>query len=198
MPGGKPFYLILGFVIAAPVAVFAYWLLAPLFITNTVNEEFPLTANATIPEGMDRAEAEMIMSGMAQMEETVVEAMPAASADQSSPVRLKSGEFRDGDRLHKGRGQALIYDLADGSRVLRFEDFNVTNGPDLRVILTTVASPESSDDVHEPGYIELDKLKGNAGSQNYPIPPSANVEDFKSVVIYCKPFRVIFAVAPLT
>ena len=198
MPGGKPFYLILGFVIAAPVAVFAYWLLAPLFITNTVNEDFPLTANATIPEGMDRAEAEMIMSGIAQMEETVVEAMPAASANQSSPVRLKSGEFRDGDQLHKGRGQALIYDLADGSRVLRFEDFNVTNGPDLRVILTTVASPESSDDVHEPGYIELDKLKGNAGSQNYPIPPSANVEDFKSVVIYCKPFRVIFAVAPLT
>ncbi len=198
MTGGKPFYFILGVVIAAPVAIFAYWLLAPLFITNTVDEDFPMTANAVIPEGMERGEAEMIMSGMARMEEKVEEPMPAPPAAQGSPVRVKGGEFRDGDRLHKGSGQALIYDLADSSKVLRFEDFNVTNGPDLRVILTTVANPDSSGDVQAPGYIELDKLKGNAGNQNYPIPAGADVEAFKSVVIYCKPFRVIFAVAPLS
>ena len=195
MPGGRTFYFILGVVIAVPVAVFAYWLLAPLFITNTVNEDFPLTANAEIPEGMERSEAEMVMTSMRKMEDNVEESMPAA---QGSPVLVKSGEFRDGDNLHTGSGQALVYDLPDGSTVLRFENFRVTNGPDLRVVLTTVADPGNSGDVHAPGSIELDKLKGNVGNQNYHIPSDADVSAYKSVVIYCKPFRVVFAVAPLS
>ena len=197
MPGGKNFYIIIGVLIAIAVVAFGWWLLSPLFITKEVDEEFPLTANAVIPEGMDRAEAEMVMSTMAGMGEKVDETMPEMPVARE-PVRLKSGEFRDGDRFHKGSGQALIYDLPDGSQVLRFEDLEVTNGPDLRVILTTVADPDSSEDVHAAGYIELDKLKGNVGNQNYPIPADADVDSFKSVVIYCKPFRVVFAVANLS
>ena len=198
MPGGKNFYIIIGVLIAIAVVIVGWWLISPLFITKAVDEEFPLTANAVIPAGMDRAEAEMVMSTMAGMGEKVDESMPEMPAAQGSPVRLKGGAFRDGDRFHKGSGQALIYDLPDGSRVLRFENLEVTNGPDLRVILATVADPDSSEDVHAAGYIELDKLKGNVGNQNYPIPADADVDSFRSVVIYCKPFRVVFAVANLS
>lgn len=48
-----------------------------------------------------------------------------------------------------------------------------------------------------PGYVDLGKLKGNKGNQNYTIPDDVDVAAQGSIVIYCKPFHVIFSVASL-
>ncbi|HIM91716.1 MAG TPA: hypothetical protein EYM52_13465 [Dehalococcoidia bacterium] len=112
-------------------------------------------------------------------------------------VSIKSGDVRDDDRSHKGSGSVTIYDLPDGSTLLRSEDFPVTNGPDLRVILSPNANPESSSEVLEAGFIEMSKLKGNIGKESYPLPAGNDMVTFNSVVIYWKSFRVVFAVAPL-
>ena len=64
--------------------------------------------------------------------------------------------------------KATIYDLPDGSILLRLEDFQVTNGPDLHVILSPNANPESSPEVLEVGFIEMSKLKGNMGQGELP------------------------------
>jgi hypothetical protein len=45
--------------------------------------------------------------------------------------------------------------------------------------------------------IDLGKLKGNLGDQNYEIPLDVNPADYQSVVIYCQPFHVVFSVAQL-
>jgi len=79
---------------------------------------------------------------------------------------------------------------------LRLDTFKVTNGPDLRVILTKAASPKTSAEV-QAGYVEVAKLKGNVGSQNYELPANLALDDYKTVVIYCKPFHVVFATASL-
>ena len=55
----------------------------------------------------------------------------------------------------------------------------------------------SQRDVKTPGYIDLGKLKGNIGNQNYPIPADLDLSPGGSVVIYCVPFHVIFSVASL-
>ncbi len=73
----------------------------------------------------------------------------------------------------------------------------MTNGPDLRVILSPNANPESSSEVLEAGFIEMSKLKGNMGKESYPLPAGNDMVTFNSVVIYWKSFRVVFAVAPL-
>ena len=158
------------------------------------DEEFPLTVDATIPENMTRAEVEAVMEGMAMVDSPMSEAMMPGMAVATA---VKIGTFRDADRFHKGSGAVTIYMLEDGSRVLRLEDFNVTNGPDLRVILSPNPDPQNPSDVTAPGYVELGKLKGNIGNQNYPIDAGVDVSALNSVVIYCKPFRVIFAIAEL-
>ena len=68
--------VIAGVIILVPVAVIAWWLLSPLLVNQTVEEEFPFAFNATVPPDMDRADVEKIMSGMASVDNQVEEIMP--------------------------------------------------------------------------------------------------------------------------
>lgn len=187
-----------GIIAVVPIAWLAWWLLSPLVMSTEVNEEFPLAARAVIPDNMTIAEVEETMSAAAGLERPVSEVMPAMPANDPSPQARLMGEFMDADSFHRGSGTATIYDLgADSRKVLRLEEFEVTNGPDLRVLLAYSPNPEGHSDLDDAGYVELGKLKGNIGSQNYEIPDSVSLSDVQSVVIYCNPFRVVFSVAPL-
>ncbi len=179
---------------AIPAIALAWWLASPLFINTTVDEEFPLTVSADIPEGFTREEVEDTMATMAKMDDTMTEPMMPA---MSSAMVLSMGNFRDADSFHKGSGTATVYLLEDGSHVLRFEDFRVTNGPDLRVLLSKAADIANKGEFQQYEYVELDRLKGNIGNQNYVIPADLDISEYGSVVIYCKPFHVLFSVAPL-
>lgn len=118
----------------------------------------------------------------------------AANA-QAQPVVLATGTFQGADSVHRGEGKALLVRLADGQRFLRFEQFRVTNGPDLYVYLSGHPTPRTSAQLHEAGASEVAVLKGNVGSQNYALPADLDLAKFKSAVIYCKRFSVIFATA---
>ncbi len=178
---------------AIPVAMLAWWLGSPLFLDRTVDEEFPLTAGATIPDSMTQSGVEQLMAGLADRSDEVAEPMPGGGA----PEALRRGRFEDADGAHRGAGRATVYRLANGDHVLRFEDFRVTNGPDQRVLLTSHPEPTSRADLDAAGYVELGRLKGNVGDQNYAIPNEVDLVDQRSVVIYCRPFHVVFSVARL-
>ena len=190
----KKALLALAVIIALPALAAAWWLLSPLFLNTTVEEEFPYSANAEIPAGVTQEQAEMAMSTMAMVNMEEMEKMPPEMAEA---VALSSGEFRDGDSFHKGSGTATLYRLENGDAVLRFEDLDVTNGPDLRVLLTPHPDPPGKAELDEAGYLHVAKLKGNRGDQNYPLPADVDPESFGAVVIYCMPFHVVFSVAPL-
>lgn len=180
-------------VIGIPILIIGWWLFSPLFLDTEVNEPFPMSANAEIPDDLTQEEAEeQMVEAAAAVDIESDEIMPA---EESELVALSSGQFENADDFHQGSGTATIYELTDGSRVLRFEDFDVTNGPDLKVLLASGTSPGNSEELGD--YIELDGLKGNIGDQNYEIPDDADLSLYSSVVIYCKPFHVVFSVATL-
>ena len=68
---------------------------------------------------------------------------------------------------------------------------------DLERLLSAHPDPMDRNELKNDGHHDLGKLKGNIGSQNYPIPDGVDVPAQMSVVIYCKPFSVMFSVAPL-
>ncbi len=192
-------YILVGLGIFAtlPIAWVAWWLVSPLFVDAVVCEDFPYAAGAVIPDGMTCEEVEVQMGVAAALNPPQVsEEMPLMLAEPRDAVKA-AGSFQGADSFHEGSGNAVIYEIAPGKRLLRLEDFMVTNGPDLRVLLVNAPDPESHSDLDAAGYVELGKLKGNIGSQNYPIPANLDLAQAQSVVIYCNPFRVVFSVAPL-
>lgn len=131
--------------------------------------------------------------------QVVSESQPAG-ASAALPARaaaLVSGRFGDVDALHRGAGTATILTLAGGQKVLRLDEFTVTNGPDLYVYLSGHPAPRDSRQLHAGTAVEIARLKGNVGSQNYELPADLDLDAVKSVVVYCKQFSVIFSTATL-
>jgi hypothetical protein len=127
---------------------------------------------------------------------TVNETFPTASAGTAiSTMTLAEGSFHD--VAHKGAGSATLFQLPDGKRVLRFTNFETSNGPDVRVYLGTAPDASDSDTVKNSQFVDLGALKGNVGDQNYDIPSDLDISKYNSVTIWCRRFGVNFATAPL-
>jgi hypothetical protein len=107
-------------------------------------------------------------------------------------VLVAAGRFQS--VRHEAAGNAQAIRLAEGGRVLTLTDFEVDNGPDLRVYL--VASPATAEDEVDE-FVDLGALEGNVGSQQYELPRSVDLDRYSTVVIWCRAFSVLFARAPL-
>ena len=119
----------------------------------------------------------------------------AAQAQEKAAKVLAKGEFHNADKT--GSGTATIYQLADGKRVLRLTDFSVENGPDLHVRLIAAVDAKDTASVAKADYVEVAKLKGNKGAQNYELPEKVDLDKYRVVSIWCNRFSVNFAAAPL-
>ena len=168
-----------------------------------VEEELPFEIpTAEEMEEMSEDEREKVaadvMDAAAKMPDKEMEDEMPEMADDAKPVVVAEGQFQDADEFHQGAGTVTLYRLADGTHLLRFEDFRVTNGPQLHVLLANHAEPVNRNDLEADGYVDLGGLKGNVGSQNYEIAANITVDTVKSIVIYCKPFHVVFSTATLS
>jgi hypothetical protein len=119
---------------------------------------------------------------------------PEAAAPPG-PVEISRASFRSLE--HTTTGQAIVTELPDGSRVLRFEGFETSNGPDLRVYLSAGSSDAAFGREYGEDYVELGRLKGNIGNQNYQVPAGTDLAKYRNAVVWCKRFSVGFGVATL-
>jgi len=131
------------------------------------------------------------------MEETMMEKDDSMMEDkemmmeETMVVMSYAGTFIGvGDGIHDAQGDAYTIPLEDGSNVLRLENFQSTNGPDLFVYLAT--------DENASEFVNLGDLKANKGNQNYEIPDGTDLDKYNKVLIWCKAFGVLFGSAELS
>jgi hypothetical protein len=123
----------------------------------------------------------------------------APSSPATGPQTLASGELISHE--HATSGTVKLVRLADGSHVVRLENLDTSNGPDLRVWLTDAPVKQGKAGWHvfdDGKYVSLGKLKGNKGSQNYALPLDVDPSNYGSVSIWCDRFDVSFGAADLT
>ncbi len=208
--------------IAVPGAVIGLGVLAFLafgvfgihtkFIDDEVSEAIPVfdsgAASDIASDVVDESTTDE-MNAFMEREETPVEVvadepMPDMVDDavepevDSPPVISTVAEGQFVARSHPGSGTAKV--ITDGSdqRFLRFEEFETDNGPDLFVYLTTADADADAGDFGVDGeFVNLGRLKGNVGEQNYEIPVDVDLAAFDTVVVWCDRFSVAFTAADL-
>ncbi|QOV36914.1 DM13 domain-containing protein [Streptomyces ferrugineus] len=123
---------------------------------------------------------------------------PSAPEAPAGPTTLASGELISHE--HTTSGSVKLVRLPDGGHVVRLENLDTSNGPDLRVWLTDAPVKEGRAGwgVFDDGkYVSLGKLKGNKGSQNYTVPADVDLARYSSISIWCDRFNVSFGAAEL-
>ena len=120
-------------------------------------------------------------------------AAPASSAP-AGPVDLAGGTFVS--REHETVGTARVVQLPDGQVVVRLEGFETSNGPDLYVYLSQNPA-EGTEAAFDDAFVDLGRLKGNVGDQNYAVPAGVDATTYTSVVVWCDRFDAAFGAADL-
>lgn len=180
---------------AVALAGLLLWWFQPwlLFVDTEVAESLPIVSSSpTTSPSLSSAPS------MATPVKPSKANLPEVTDSPVAPKNLLSGSFISHE--HQTTGTVRILELADGSRVLRLEDFATSNGPDLEVWLSEAPVVEGQAGwflADDGDYVSLGKLKGNKGNQNYVIPPELDLSRFSSVSIWCVRFSVSFGAAEM-
>ena len=177
---------------------FAVFGVQAAFLDREVNEDFS-ASSATVEDAPEETVAATPEGTTEAPGTTPVEAgrekTDASSPEASGPVRISAGTFHDVD--YEGTGDAVVYQLEDGSYVLRLENLDVDNRPDLFVYAVAAEDALDSATVEEVGVINAGALKGNQGNQTYALPADFDPEVHRAISIWCQRFGGNFATAPL-
>jgi hypothetical protein len=160
-------------------ALLGGYLAMSLLFDHEVNEQ---VVTADVPASVAARHVEQPAARRAR------HAAPASARN----VLLGRGQFASVS--HSGRGTASAIDRAKGGRVLTLTNFQVENGPDLRVLLVA-GTATGAGDIGD--HKDLGALKGNIGNQQYEIPAGLDLGRYRRVVIWCRAFSVNFARAGL-
>ena len=147
------------------VGAIGWYLFRPelLFVRTQVNESLPATTSA--------------------------ETVGRTGAEAAIPASLLAGRFHS--VAHETNGNATVHELPDGKRVLRLTEFTTSNGPDVRVYLVAATDASDNETVKKAGFVELGKLKGTEGEQNYDVPGDLDLGKYRAVTIWCRRFSVL-------
>jgi electron transfer DM13 len=166
---------------AVGLAVFEPW---KLWSDTTVVE--------SAPAGLDDVAAPPV---------PVPSAAPVAPSRPAAPRPVTVASGRLISHEHATSGSVRLIRLADRSYVLRLENLDTSDGPDVHVWLTDapVLPGSAGWRVFDDGaHLDLGTLKGNHGSQNYPVPAGVDPSRYRSVSLWCDRFNVSFGAAALS
>ncbi|XKT74983.1 MAG: DM13 domain-containing protein [Patescibacteria group bacterium UBA2103] len=156
-----------------------YYFVGPLFNVQEVND--------TVPSGVEnlteeqKVEMDMLMEEMKdEVKEMEEETPEMISISGAFPVMGTFG--------HPASGSVRIIENLEET-IIRYEDFETINGPNLHVYL--------SKDIEGKDFIDLGEIRGTKGNINYTVPEGVDLNEYRYVMYWCVPFAVLFNYAEI-
>ncbi|MBL1434458.1 DM13 domain-containing protein [Candidatus Wolfebacteria bacterium] len=165
------------------IAGFGYYAISPLFDVQEVDDALPEVASGVEKltpvqkEEMDALIVEANKEPIVEMEEVMPEMI---SVSKAFPVMGTFG--------HPASGSVRVI-KSSGETILRFEDFETINGPNLHLYL--------SKDLEAEDFIDLGAIRGTKGNINYTVPEGVDLSEYRYVMYWCVPFSVLFNYAEI-
>ncbi len=133
--------------------------------------------------------ATAVLAVIPMMASAQVQSADAAMSTASATMTPK-GTFTKKRYSVKGEWEIVT---VDGKPAIRFsEDFKTKNGPDLKVFLSQKPVGDLSGKTALGGAVSIGVLKSNKGVQTYIIPDDINLGDYKSVIVHCEAYSVLW------
>ena len=160
------------------LGAFLWWAFSPLILDKEVQDELDpaLEARLKMQEEVDSRHTNEEASADTQNKETP--RPPAGTAvfvEGPFPIKDTPG--------HTASGEVEIIHSPEET-LIRYLDYDGTNGPDLKIYL--------SKDLEAEDYIDLGQSKGNKGTLIYGVPMDADLSDYKYILTWCEAFGVLF------
>jgi hypothetical protein len=89
--------------------------------------------------------------------------------------------------VKKGSAQYLLFD----------EDFDTKKAPDLKIFLSPIEANKVNDDNAVVRAVKIAELKSYEGAQSFLIPKSINLNAYKTLLIHCEQYGVLWSVSKL-
>ena len=89
-------------------------------------------------------------------------------------------------------GQARVMKTDTGTQIVFNDAFETRSGPDLKVYLSKLPISELEDESVSANSLKIGVLKSRQGAQSYIIPDDISLEDYKSVIIHCEAFSMLW------
>lgn len=90
---------------------------------------------------------------------------------------------------HPASGQVRVIE-GSGGTIVRYEDFETINGPQLHLYLAK--------DLEANEFVDLGPIRGTKGNINYEIDSDIDISEYQYVMYWCKPFSVLFNYADIS
>jgi hypothetical protein len=119
----------------------------------------------------------------------------APSVVPAPPTVIARGTFVSQE--HPTSGTASLVKLPDGGLVLRLENLASSDGPDVKVWLSSQEAGGDWFKYRSGKWLDLGPAKATHGNQNYAIPAGADISGLDTVVLWCDRFSVAFGSAGL-
>lgn len=183
----KPFVrlAVLGVALLGSAAI--WYLIAPLFTGPQAYSIFPTLA--MMPSATPRPATATPLPT-----QTVVPTETSAVSLSVQADLMAVGEFYD--VTHEGSGIAGVYRTEDGGLVLTLQNFEVEDGPELRLFIADEA-PITEDNFTPADGLDLGLLASLSGDQLYYLPADIDLADYQSVLVWCESYDEPFIAAAL-